>query len=60
MVEPNFNSQFRYFFHNFVDEAVQRVLENTTAHIKCDATTKLPNDQVLLVVWYKKDSPIYR
>lgn len=45
---------------NVIDESTLRVFENTAAHIKCDASTNQPNDQALLVVWYKKDTPIYR
>lgn len=32
---------------------------NNTAHIRCDVSSNLSNDQVLLVVWYKNNLPIY-
>ncbi|XP_055377463.1 uncharacterized protein LOC129609527 isoform X2 [Condylostylus longicornis] len=35
------------------------VLVNGSAQIKCDVSSNLPNDQVLLVVWYKNNLPIY-
>ncbi|XP_031621517.1 synaptogenesis protein syg-2 [Contarinia nasturtii] len=42
-----------------MDATTQRAFENTGSHIKCDVSTRLPNDQVLLVVWYKNNLPIY-
>lgn len=42
------------------DGISQRAFENTAAHIRCDVSTTLPNDQALLVVWYKNNLPIYR
>lgn len=44
----------------FAEGTTQRAFENTGSHIKCDVSTRLPNDQVLLVVWYKNNLPIYR
>ncbi|XP_055604969.1 hemicentin-2-like [Uranotaenia lowii] len=38
---------------------VERVLVNDTAQIKCDVSSNLPNDRILLVVWYKDNLPIY-
>ncbi|XP_055634934.1 hemicentin-1 isoform X2 [Toxorhynchites rutilus septentrionalis] len=38
---------------------VERVLVNDTAQIKCDVSSNLPNDRILLVVWYKGNVPIY-
>jgi hypothetical protein len=42
------------------DENVERVLVNGVAEIKCDVSSNIDNDQVLLVVWYKNNLPIYR
>lgn len=42
------------------DGEIQRVLVNGSAQIKCDVSSNIPNDQVLLVVWYKNNLPIYR
>jgi hypothetical protein len=39
---------------------VVRVLVNGVAEIKCDVSSNIDNDQVLLVVWYKNNLPIYR
>lgn len=39
---------------------VESVLVNDTAQIKCDVSSNLPNDRILLVVWYKDNVPIYR
>ncbi|XP_037924795.1 synaptogenesis protein syg-2 isoform X2 [Hermetia illucens] len=41
------------------DGETLRVLVNGTAQIKCDVSSNLQNDQVLLVVWYKNNLPIY-
>ncbi|XP_062713300.1 uncharacterized protein LOC109426972 [Aedes albopictus] len=38
---------------------VEKVLVNDTAQIKCDVSSSLPGDRVLLVVWYKDNVPIY-
>lgn len=43
-----------------IDENVVRVLVNGVAEIKCDVSSNIDNDQVLLVVWYKNNLPIYR
>lgn len=42
------------------DENVERVLVNGVAEIKCDVSSSIDGDQVLLVVWYKNNLPIYR
>jgi hypothetical protein len=42
------------------DENVERVLVNDVAEIKCDVSSNIESDQVLLVVWYKNNLPIYR
>lgn len=44
----------------FADDNVERVLVNGVAEIKCDVSSNIDNDQVLLVVWYKNNLPIYR
>nr|XP_036233970.1 uncharacterized protein LOC106620041 [Bactrocera oleae] len=41
------------------DGEILRVLVNTSAQIKCDVGSSLPDDKVLLVVWYKNNLPIY-
>ncbi|XP_017872697.1 PREDICTED: uncharacterized protein LOC108620303, partial [Drosophila arizonae] len=38
---------------------ILRVLVNNSAQIKCDVSSNLPDDKVLLVVWYKNNLPIY-
>uniref|UniRef100_A0A182J6I3 Uncharacterized protein n=1 Tax=Anopheles atroparvus TaxID=41427 RepID=A0A182J6I3_ANOAO len=38
---------------------VEKVLANETAQIKCDVSSNLTNDRILLVVWYKDNVPIY-
>ncbi|XP_035783692.1 hemicentin-1-like [Anopheles albimanus] len=38
---------------------VEKVLVNETAQIKCDVSSNLTNDRILLVVWYKDNVPIY-
>lgn len=43
-----------------MDGDVYKVLVNGTAKIRCDVSSNSPNDQVLLVVWYKNNLPIYR
>lgn len=42
------------------DGEILRVLVNSSAEIKCDVGSSLPDDKVLLVVWYKNNLPIYR
>lgn len=42
------------------DENVEKVLVNGVAEIKCDVSSNIDGDQVLLVVWYKNNLPIYR
>jgi hypothetical protein len=42
------------------DENVEKVLVNGVAEIKCDVSSSIDGDQVLLVVWYKNNLPIYR
>lgn len=42
------------------DGDVYKVLVSGTAKIRCDVSSNSPNDQVLLVVWYKNNLPIYR
>lgn len=52
-----------YFYvnmHNNIDDNVVRVLVNGLAEIKCDVSSNIESDQVLLVVWYKNNLPIYR
>lgn len=49
-----------FFFFSDVPVHVERVLVNDTAQIKCDVSSNLPNDRILLVVWYKDNVPIYR
>ena len=44
----------------FLEGETLLVLVNGSAQIKCDVSSNLPNDQVLLVVWYKNNLPIYR
>lgn len=39
---------------------LEKVLVNETAQIKCDVSSNLTNDRILLVVWYKDNVPIYR
>ncbi|XP_055603290.1 hemicentin-1 isoform X2 [Uranotaenia lowii] len=46
-------------FKSEVPVHVERVLVNDTAQIKCDVSSNLPNDRILLVVWYKDNLPIY-
>ncbi|XP_038121760.1 synaptogenesis protein syg-2 [Culex quinquefasciatus] len=46
-------------FKSDVPVHVERVLVNDTAQIKCDVSSNLPNDRILLVVWYKDNVPIY-
>lgn len=46
--------------HAHTDDNVERVLVNGVAEIKCDVSSNIDNDQVLLVVWYKNNLPIYR
>ncbi|KAL7033601.1 hypothetical protein ACKWTF_007650 [Chironomus riparius] len=41
------------------EENVEKVLVNGIAEIKCDVSSNIDNDQVLLVVWYKNNLPIY-
>ncbi|CRK98676.1 CLUMA_CG011994, isoform A [Clunio marinus] len=41
------------------DENVEKVLVNGVAEIKCDVSSNIDGDQVLLVVWYKNNLPIY-
>ncbi|XP_068157245.1 uncharacterized protein side-VI [Drosophila tropicalis] len=41
------------------DGEILRVLINGSAQIKCDVGSSLPDDKVLLVVWYKNNLPIY-
>ncbi|XP_065369807.1 hemicentin-1-like [Calliphora vicina] len=41
------------------DGEILRVLVNSSAQIKCDVGSSLPDDKVLLVVWYKNNLPIY-
>ncbi|KAH8248175.1 hypothetical protein KR038_003986 [Drosophila bunnanda] len=41
------------------DGEILRVLVNSSAEIKCDVGSSLPDDKVLLVVWYKNNLPIY-
>ncbi|XP_064554538.1 hemicentin-1 [Drosophila montana] len=41
------------------DGDILRVLVNNSAQIKCDVGSSLPDDKVLLVVWYKNNLPIY-
>ncbi|KFB40641.1 AGAP001824-PA-like protein [Anopheles sinensis] len=50
----------RHFSH-FLDVPthVEKVLANETAQIKCDVSSNLTNDRILLVVWYKDNVPIY-
>lgn len=48
------------FLFLFADGEILRVLVNTSAQIKCDVGSSLPDDKVLLVVWYKNNLPIYR
>ncbi|XP_052863238.1 contactin-4 [Anopheles cruzii] len=38
---------------------LEKVLVNETAQIKCDVSSNLTNDRILLVVWYKDNVPIY-
>lgn len=45
---------------NTTDENVEKVLVGSTAEIKCDVSSNIDGDQVLLVVWYKNNLPIYR
>ncbi|CAD6995907.1 unnamed protein product [Ceratitis capitata] len=52
----SYNSLFRF---PFADGEILRVLVNTSAQIKCDVGSSLPDDKVLLVVWYKNNLPIY-
>lgn len=47
-------------YQNETDDNVERVLVNGVAEIKCDVSSNIDNDQVLLVVWYKNNLPIYR
>ncbi|XP_054746444.1 hemicentin-1 [Anastrepha obliqua] len=42
-----------------INGEILRVLVNTSAQIKCDVGSSLPDDKVLLVVWYKNNLPIY-
>lgn len=42
------------------EENVEKVLVNGVAEIKCDVASSIDGDQVLLVVWYKNNLPIYR
>lgn len=42
------------------EENVEKVLVNGVAEIKCDVSSSIEGDQVLLVVWYKNNLPIYR
>uniref|UniRef100_A0A1B0FJ52 Ig-like domain-containing protein n=1 Tax=Glossina morsitans morsitans TaxID=37546 RepID=A0A1B0FJ52_GLOMM len=42
-----------------IDGEILRVLVNSSAQIKCDVGSSLPDDKVLLVVWYKNNLPIY-
>lgn len=42
------------------EENVEKVLVNGVAEIKCDVASTIDGDQVLLVVWYKNNLPIYR
>lgn len=51
---------FTLYFFSDVPVHVERVLVNDTAQIKCDVSSNLPNDRILLVVWYKDNVPIYR
>ncbi|XP_065081716.1 synaptogenesis protein syg-2 [Ochlerotatus camptorhynchus] len=46
-------------FKSDVPVHVESVLVNDTAQIKCDVSSNLPNDRILLVVWYKDNVPIY-
>lgn len=46
--------------HITTDENVEKVLVNGVAEIKCDVSSNIDGDQVLLVVWYKNNLPIYR
>ncbi|XP_055546897.1 synaptogenesis protein syg-2 isoform X2 [Wyeomyia smithii] len=46
-------------FKSDVPVHVEKVLVNDTAQIKCDVSSNLPNDRILLVVWYKDNVPIY-
>ncbi|XP_062564672.1 contactin-4 [Armigeres subalbatus] len=46
-------------FKSDVPVQVEKVLVNDTAQIKCDVSSNLPADRVLLVVWYKDNVPIY-
>lgn len=47
-------------FYRPTDGDILRVLVNNSAQIKCDVGSSLPDDKVLLVVWYKNNLPIYR
>lgn len=51
---------FLIFFFFIADENVEKVLVNGVAEIKCDVSSNIDGDQVLLVVWYKNNLPIYR
>ena len=48
------------YFNTATEENVEKVLVNGIAEIKCDVSSNIDNDQVLLVVWYKNNLPIYR
>lgn len=48
------------FLFESADGEIHRVLVNGSAQIKCDVSSNIPDDQVLLVVWYKDNLPIYR
>lgn len=51
---------FCFFPVPCADGEILRVLVNSSAQIKCDVGSSLPDDKVLLVVWYKNNLPIYR
>uniref|UniRef100_A0A182XVB2 Ig-like domain-containing protein n=1 Tax=Anopheles stephensi TaxID=30069 RepID=A0A182XVB2_ANOST len=46
-------------FRAYVPTHLEKVLVNETAQIKCDVSSNLTNDRILLVVWYKDNVPIY-
>jgi len=65
-IEPHIIFDMAYILINscicsvLADGEILRVLVNNSAQIKCDVGSSLPDDKVLLVVWYKNNLPIYR
>ncbi|XP_058117922.1 hemicentin-1 [Anopheles ziemanni] len=51
--------KFDMCYDNDVPTHIEKVLANETAQIKCDVSSNLTNDRILLVVWYKDNVPIY-